>query len=117
MKKLFSILVFLVATGLFSSLFAQNVLDGLYPKEHVENRRPIPYVHIREADVLWAKKVWRIIDLREKINLPMYYPTTQMDERMSLIDLLLYGIQYEGLTAYSTKTEDEFQVPMSLDQA
>ena len=35
---------------------------------------------------------------------------------MSLIDLLMYGIQYEGLTAYSTKTEDEFQVPMALDQ-
>ncbi|MBN2167318.1 MAG: gliding motility protein GldN [Marinilabiliaceae bacterium] len=116
MKRVFLILMIV---GLFNSVeqvSAQNVLDGIYEKEHVTNNRPIPYPYIREADVLWAKKVWRIIDLRERINLPLYYPVRPMDDRYSLIDLLIHGIQYEGLTAYSTKHEDEFRVPLTLDQ-
>jgi len=105
-----------VGIGYTSVVVAQNVLDGIYPKEHVLNRKPIPYPHVREADVMWAKKVWRIIDLREKINLPLYYPINTLDGRYSLIQLLLQGIQYEGLTAYSTKNEDEFKVVMTYDQ-
>jgi gliding motility associated protien GldN len=63
-----------------------------------------------------GKKVWRIIDLRERINLPLYYPITPQDDRYSLVELLMHGIQYEGLTAYSTNNDDEFKVPMSLEQ-
>lgn len=116
MKKIF---LLLMIVGFFSSVDstnAQNVLDGIYEKAHVTNNRPIPYPYIREADVLWAKKVWRIIDLRERINLPLYYPLMPMDDRYSLIDLLVYGIQYEGLTAFSAKDNDEFKVPLSFDQ-
>ena len=74
MKKLFFLIVMFVLVLSSTSINAQNVLDGIYPKEHVLNRKPIPYPHVREADVMWAKKVWRVIDLREKINLPLYYP-------------------------------------------
>ncbi|SMO62296.1 protein involved in gliding motility GldN [Saccharicrinis carchari] len=116
MKKLFFLIIMLVAMVGTTTVKAQNVLDGIYPKEHVLNRKPIPYPHVREADVMWAKKVWRVIDLREKINLPLYYPINTMDGRYSLIQLLIHGIQYEGLTAYSTKNDDEFKVEMSYDQ-
>lgn len=116
MKRLFFILIVLVGFSAVNGVKAQEVNTELYTKDHVPNRKPIPYAHVREADVLWAKKIWRVVDLREKINLPMYYPTTKMDDRYSLIDLLIYGIQYEGLTAYSTKTEDEFQVPLTVEQ-
>ncbi len=116
MKKLFFftiISVFFIGTSLVK---AQNVLDGVYPKEHVINRKPIPYPNVREADVMWAKKVWRVIDLREKINLPLYYPINTMDGRRSLIQLIMESIQYQGLTAYTTTADDEFKVEMSYDQ-
>lgn len=116
MKKLLFLLVMFAFVAGVATIEAQNVLDGIYPKEHVINRKPIPYTHVREADVMWAKKVWRIIDLREKINLPLYYPINTMDGRLSLIQLLMQGIQYEGLTAYSTSNDDEFKVPMSYEQ-
>ncbi len=116
MKKLFFLVVMFVFVAGAATVEAQNVLDGIYPPEHVANRKPIPYTHVREADVMWAKKVWRVIDLREKINLPLYYPLESMDNRMSLIQLLLDGIQYEGLTAYSPQYEDEFKVEMSFEQ-
>ena len=76
-------------------------------------RKPVPYRFVREADVMWSKTIWRIIDLREKINLPLYYPTTKMDDRYSLIDLLLYGIKKEGLTVYNPDEQNEFSKPMT----
>ena len=94
---------------------AQNELDNIYIKEHVANKKPIPYPFVREADVYWSTRIWRIIDLRERMNLPLYYPTTSMDDRFSLIDLLLHGIRYEGLPAYSTK-DDEFKIEIGVDE-
>jgi gliding motility associated protien GldN len=97
-------------------------IDGLFEKQHVVNRKPVPYPSIREADVLWAKKIWRIIDLREKMNLPLYYPTTPMDDRYSLIELILRGVVGEvgdgvlgDITAFSSMSEDEFKVPLESE--
>lgn len=50
------------------------VLDGLYKKIAVEEKHVLEYDHIREADVMWQKRVWRVIDTREKLNLPFAYP-------------------------------------------
>jgi hypothetical protein len=77
MKRLILSVLLLVAA--MPSVDAQSVLDdkvqdGIIKTEHIQNRKPIPYAPIREADVMWKRRVWRIIDLREKINLPLYYP-------------------------------------------
>lgn len=90
-----------------------DVLDGVYVKEHVPARKPIPYHYLREADVAWSKKIWRILDLREKINFPLYYPTTPLDDRYSLIDLLIYGVENDGMVVYDTD-DDEFTTPITL---
>ncbi|MFN9324264.1 MAG: hypothetical protein ACK6A5_02620, partial [Flavobacteriales bacterium] len=66
---------------------AQTVLDGAYIKEHTKTKRVVPYTHIREADVMWARRVWRTIDLREKMNHPLYYPTEAINDRKSLFDV------------------------------
>ncbi|NMD00318.1 MAG: gliding motility protein GldN [Bacteroidales bacterium] len=114
MKKL----IFLIVIGLTTSFaFAQqkqsDVLDGVYVKEHVPARKPVPYHHLREADMMWGKKIWRMLDLREKINHPLYFPTRKMDDRYSLTELLLYGIENEGLVAYSD-VDDEFTTPLTI---
>jgi len=104
--KIILIAVFCTITNI---VFAQRFdpLDGGYlPK-------PVPYPYLREADVMWSKTVWRIIDLHEKINLPLYYPTVKIEGRYSLIDLLLYGIKNEGIVAYSPDEYSEFSKPMS----
>ena len=36
-------------------------------KHHYDNNRVVPYAYLREADVMWQKRYWRVIDLREKI--------------------------------------------------
>lgn len=52
----------------------EGVVDGVYIQEHIPTKRMIPYEYVREADVVWSKRVWSFIDLREKINHPMYFP-------------------------------------------
>lgn len=93
---------------------AQNVLDGAYIKEHVPTRKVIPYTHLREADVMWAKRIWRTIDLREKINLPLYYPEEEIDNRLSMFNVIKRALLTDGaVTAYDPgiDLDDEFKVP------
>lgn len=92
---------------------AQTVLDGAYIKEHTKTKRVVPYTHIREADVMWARRVWRIIDLREKVNHPLYFPTEPINDRKSLFDVIRQGLMVDGsITAYdpgALLTDDEFK--------
>ena len=53
---------------------ADGIIDGVFIQEHIPTKRMIPYEFIREADVIWSKRVWESIDMREKINHPMYFP-------------------------------------------
>lgn len=39
-----------------------------------QNAKPLAYEYQREADVFWSKTIWRVIDVREKMNLPFAYP-------------------------------------------
>jgi gliding motility associated protien GldN len=120
MRKQVLYLLGLLAFGFMLTTFEADAqregqpLDNIFDKEHIRNKKPVPYPSLREADILWSKRVWRIIDLREKMNLPMYYPITAKDDRYSLISLLLQGIQYEGLPAYST-ADDEFKVRINYE--
>ena len=120
MRKQALYLLGLLAFGFMLTTFEADAqregqpLDNIFDKEHIRNKKPVPYPSLREADILWSKRVWRIIDLREKMNLPMYYPITAKDDRYSLISLLLQGIQYEGLPAYSTN-DDEFKVRLNYE--
>jgi gliding motility associated protien GldN len=117
MKK---ILVLIGALALLLGAAQQEakaqIIDGAYKRTDVYDRKPTPLPHLREADVMWRKKVWRIIDLREKMNQPLYFPTTEVDRRYNLINLLLQGIKDAKLTAYDAKSDDEFKVPMTYEQ-
>lgn len=91
----------------------QLTLDTLkivdvYEKIHIPVKKPIPYVPIREADVMWAKDIWRIIDLREKMNQPLYYPLSPIGKRMSFFSLVLYGIREHNLHAFSNDKNNLF---------
>jgi gliding motility associated protien GldN len=89
--------------------------DGIYDKTGNVNRKPIPYTSLREADAMWTKIIWRIVDMKEKINLPFYYPTTEQNGRRSLMQVILDGIKEGGLTAYDAGS-DEFLLPKAYDQ-
>lgn len=81
--------------------------DGVFIKHHVFENRVVPYVFIREADVMWTRRYWRKMDLREKKNHPLYYPIQEIKDRKSLTQVLMDAVKNEGtLTAYA---DEEFQ--------
>ncbi|HNW51242.1 MAG TPA: gliding motility protein GldN [Prolixibacteraceae bacterium] len=63
-------------------------------------RKAIAYPYVREADVMWSKVAWEIIDLREKMNLPLYYPLDTIHGRKSLIMAVTEGIKNGSLFAF-----------------
>lgn len=117
MKK---ILVFFGVLALLFGATKQEtkaqIIDGAYKRTDVHDRKPTTLQMPREADVMWRKKVWRIIDLREKMNQPLYFPTKEVDGRFNLVNLLIQGIKDGKLTAYDARNDDEFKVPMTFEQ-
>lgn len=102
----------------FSNSNAQEVLDGAFIKETAPTKRVVPYTHVREADVMYYKRLTRRLDLKQKINLPLYYPLTTINEigyvRMPLISVILQGVEEGTLTAYG---DAEFQEPLTKAEA
>lgn len=81
---------------------------------------PVPYPYVREADVIWSKRVWRVIDLREKMNLPLYYPTTPNADRQSLWDVIYCAVKTHEIMLYQVNPFDfdkSFDIPLTHSQA
>lgn len=79
----------------------QPPVDGYYKNTDIENRKVIPYSNIRQTDVFYRKRVWREIDLREKMNQIFASPKAR------LMDIIVKAIQAGELTAYDpTPTAD-----------
>jgi gliding motility associated protien GldN len=99
-----------------SNVNAQTVLDGAWIKEHNKTKKVVQYPFIREADVMWSNRVWQDIDLREKMNLPLYYPLEETSGMKSLFAIIRDALLVEGsITAYDpgvTGQEDDFRTPM-----
>ena len=92
-----------------------GVLDGVYIQEHIPTKRVVQYPHLREADVMWGKRVWRTIDLKEKMNHKLYYPIEPLSDRLALFDIIRYGALDEGsLTVYElgADLDDKFRFPV-----
>jgi gliding motility associated protien GldN len=95
--------------------------DGIYDRSIYDrsekNRvKPIPYSYIREADVIWSKRIWRTIDMREKMNQPFYYPTEPQNGWKSFVTIILDAMKEGTITAYSAKTDDQFLVPITYKE-
>ncbi|MEL6657543.1 MAG: gliding motility protein GldN [Bacteroidota bacterium] len=70
---------------------------------------PLPYAPVREADILWEKRVWRVINTREKINRHFDHFGT------SLFDVIAEGIATEQIQAYSPE-DDQFSHRISYEE-
>ncbi|OFX68539.1 MAG: hypothetical protein A2X12_01335 [Bacteroidetes bacterium GWE2_29_8] len=98
-------------------------LNGVYERKNTPTRKPIPYCNLREADVMWTKRVWRIVDMRQKINHPLYYPTTPIGNYQNLMLNLMDGILKEGsITLYNINVsamsdDNEFNIRLSTEEA
>jgi gliding motility associated protien GldN len=79
-------------------------------QEITGSRKALAYEPIREADVFWWKTVWRVIDLREKLNLHFKWPTAPF------IQLLLNAVQTGKCQVFSGM-DDDFTAPIAPKEA
>ena len=115
MKKSF-VVILLALIVQMAQAQTQLVLDGAYVKEHNPTRQVVPYPHLRQADVMWSKRIWEYIDLKQKINYPLYFPLDKKIDRYSLWDVIYKALVEDGsLTAYELGAtfDDEFTTAMS----
>ncbi len=82
-------------------------LDGIVEKKLMKERRVLPYAPIREADIFWEKRIWRVIDTREKINLHFRYP-----KRM-FFEILIDHIESGEIMAFHINDNEDFTEPMT----
>lgn len=105
-----SILVFLLVSPLIS-VGQANLLNAKVPTEVGEltevqiasnDNTPVAYGFVDDRDVLWSKTIWEIIDLDERINFLLYYPTVNngllSSTRKSLYRVLLDNIRSGEIT-------------------
>ncbi len=56
------------------TILREAPLDDITSSSMIQTRKLLPYEPLRESDVFWKKRVWRLIDTREKMNKPFAYP-------------------------------------------
>ena len=93
-------------------------LDGYYKKTNILSAKVTPYPNLRESDVAFAKRVWREIDVRDKMNQYLASP------KQRLIDILMTAIADGELTAYDPTPDpkndpngDGFSKPLAAGAA
>jgi gliding motility associated protien GldN len=86
----------IVRPGFAPSLVADGVVDYVPKKAYVA-----PWQNIRANDVLYKKRVWRLIDTRQKQNMPFRYDGDENTGGGTFIEILLHGIKKGDLVAYS----------------
>ncbi len=97
-----------------ASMMAQaNILNAKKPEEvgvrteaqkAVDNDAPLAYGYVDDRDILWSKTLWETIDLDERVNFPLYYPTDTIDigsDRRSLYHVLITHLKSGKLEAYA----------------
>ncbi|MFT5833169.1 MAG: gliding motility associated protein GldN [Cognaticolwellia sp.] len=82
----------------------EKVMDGIYEEDLMASTPPLKYDNIRQADVFWEKRIWRVLDVREKMNKPFVYPENPF------INIILEAAQQGELTVYM---DEKFTMPLS----
>lgn len=75
-------------------------IDDVVRRSLIAEKQPLEYPPVREADIIWEKRVWRVIDSRQTMNLSFAYPP------MPLVKLLEKGIREGAITPYSIENPD-----------
>lgn len=83
-----------------------------------EFSNPVSYVHQRNADVMYYHTIWRTIDLREKMNHPLYFPQEVRGTLRSLAQVIFDAVDIknpENENAMPIYSDEYCTMPMSRE--
>ncbi len=90
--------------------------DAIIERNLVKDRTPLAYEYIREDDAVYRERVWRELDVHEKMNLPFVYKATEDNGNQRFIYILLNAIKNGQITAFDANVDDRFTTPMTFKQ-
>jgi len=70
---------------------------------------PVPLAFLKESDIAWAKTIWRVIDLREKLNHPLYFPEQTQGTWRSLARVIYDAVDIQN-------PDNENALPVYMDE-
>ena len=85
--------------------------DNAFDKGNLNTRTPLAYEHLRWDDALYAEKVWRELDLREKMNQTFRYEAQDDNGSQIFINMLLSAVNKGEVTAFE---DDRFTTPLTV---
>ena len=85
-------------------------VDGAFEKT-ISERTPLTYEDLRKDDALYSERVWREIDVREKINQVFRYKTEDDNGDQRFISILVKAVRSGKVTAFSSD-DDRFTTPL-----
>ena len=100
----------------FDSLRISLRPDAAIDRNLVKNRTPLAYEHIREDDAWYRERVWREIDIREKMNLAFRYKAEDDNGNQRFINILLRALRKGDVTAFDPNVDDRFTTPMTISR-
>ena len=118
-------IIFLILLGLSfllnieilkAQIINETPVDGLYENDGIIERDPTPLPSIRRADIMWQKRVWRVIDFRKKMNQPFYFPVDDHGNWRSFIKIVMDGIEDGDIDAYKITPSDGFTIPVTYNE-
>lgn len=114
-SALFILLSFMADAQTPGDVNGYTALTGtMHPLKTIQQKQPVPLEGFKDEHIVWSKRVWRKLDLREKMNHIYYYPVKKLSDRESLIQALMRGISEDELIdAYE---DDEFKIPKTKEQ-
>jgi len=75
---------------------------------------PIAEPPLRQADIMWAKEVYSLIDLRQRMNHPLYYPIHPHPNRYSLIQIIRSALEAGRIRSFEDAL---FSKPLAAEEA
>jgi gliding motility associated protien GldN len=87
--------------------------DNAIERNLVKDRTPLAYEHIREDDAVYRQRLWREIDVHEKMNLPFIYKADDDNGNQRFINILLNAIKGGDASAFSP-IDDRFTTPYTV---
>ena len=85
-------------------------LDDIVSKKLTETKLVLPYEPLHERDIFWQRRIWRVIDCRQKMNKPFMY------DGQELFTILKKGIEEGAIKSYTTDNFYHKQTTEAIQQ-
>jgi len=84
-----------------------EIPSNLPTSYEMKDLTPIEFQNPRADDIYWQKVVYRVLDLRERMNYPLYYPEEPGNGRESLFSIMFKLIKDQKVPAFNFEFNQE----------